>query len=704
MTTATPTAQFALDRRGDFRTAPGNPLMLGATVTPQGVNFAIFSFNATGCALVLFKPDEAEPYAELPFPEEYRTGAVFAMLVEGLNPAEFEYGYRFSGPNAPQIGHRFDVNNVLLDPYARRVSGRGRWMERDAEPGVFPHRGRIGMPEFDWRGDHPLNTPIEDLILYELHIRSFTADPSSGAWYPGTYVGVMEKIPYLKWLGVNCVELMPIFDFDEFENSRINEETGEILPNYWGYGTVNFFAPKASFAASGAEGGEINEFKNLVKALHENGIEVILDVVFNHTAEGNEKGPTISFRGIDNRTFYILTPEGYYYNFSGTGNTFNSNHPAVIEFIVDCLRYWVTEYHIDGFRFDLASALTRAETGMPLADPPLLKLIAHDPVLANVKLIAEPWDADGLYHVGSFPSYGRWAEWNGKYRDTIRRFLKGEAGQVAETILRMQGSPDLYPERGPIASVNFLTSHDGFTLNDLVSYNEKHNEANLESNMDGHNENESWNCGVEGPTDDPDIIALRRRQIKNAITMLLVSQGVPMLLMGDEVARTQQGNNNAYCQDNEISWFDWTLTETNRDILLYFRQLIAFRRAHPVLRNGYHLRHEDYNDAGQPDMQWFSPEVLTGDETGERPSLAFMLSGSYAKGGMTEDDDVFAAFNMYWEAQVFKLPALPKGMAWYLFANTSEDEAVYDLGEEPKLSNQKRLILPSRSVVVLVGR
>ncbi len=431
MTTATPTAPAALDRRGEFRTAPGNPLLLGATVTPQGVNFAIFSFNADGCALVLFKPGEQEPYAELPFPPEYRVGAVFAMLVEGLNPDEFEYGYRFSGPDAPQAGQRFDANKLLLDPYATRISGRGKWMERDAKPGVLPHRGRIGMPEFKWGNDHPLNTPIEDLILYETHVRSFTAHSSSGARYPGTYAGVMEKIPYLKWLGVNCVELMPIFDFDEFENSRTNEETGEILPNYWGYSTVSFFAPKAGYAAAGAEGGEINEFKNLVKALHENGIEIILDVVFNHTAEGNENGPTISFRGIDNRTFYILTPDGYYYNFSGTGNTFNSNHPAVIEFIVDCLRYWATEYHVDGFRFDLASALTRAENGMPLADPPLLKLIAHDPVLAHVKLIAEPWDADGLYHVGSFPSYGRWAEWNGKYRDTLRRYLerRGRAGR-----------------------------------------------------------------------------------------------------------------------------------------------------------------------------------------------------------------------------------------------------------------------------------
>jgi glycogen operon protein len=436
-------------------------------------------------------------------------------------------------------------------------------------------------------------------------VRSFTAHPSSGVNSPGTYAGLIEKIPYLKELGIRAVELMPIFDFDEFQNSVKNEQTGELLVNHWGYSTVCFFAPKAGFAAAGASGDEASELKQLVKTLHENGIEIILDVVFNHTAEGNENGPTLSFRGIDNRTFYILTPEGYYYNFSGTGNTFNSNHPAVIEFILDCLRYWTIEYHIDGFRFDLASALTRAENGMPLADPPLLKMIAHDPVLASVKLIAEPWDADGLYHVGSFPAYGRWAEWNGKYRDAIRKYLKGEAGLVEEAIQRMQGSPDLYPGRGPIASVNFITAHDGFTLNDLVTYNEKHNEANLENNRDGHNENESWNCGVEGPTDDPEINALRRRQMKNAITILMMSQGVPMFLMGDEVARTQQGNNNAYRQDNKISWFDWSTIEQNSDMLRYFQKLIAFRHAHPALRNGHYFRYEDYKKVGCVDLHWW---------------------------------------------------------------------------------------------------
>ncbi len=706
MTTATLTAPTAQTQQNKFNIAPGDPLMLGATVTSQGVNFAIFSFNADGCMLVLFKKGEADPYAEIEFPQNYRTGAVFAMLVEGLNPDEFDYGYRFSGPDAPDAGHRFNPEKILLDPYAKRITGRGKWNVPGDQPGVFPHRGLIDVPDFDWGDDHPLDMPMEDLIIYEAHVRGFTAHPSSDVEHPGTYAGMMEKIPYLKSLGVNCVELLPIFDFDEFENSRKNEETGELLLNYWGYSTVSFFAPKAGFAASGWQAGEVNELKQLIKALHENGIEIVLDVVFNHTAEGNENGPTISFRGVDNQTFYILTPEGYYYNFSGTGNTLNSNHPAVINFIVDCLRYWRTAYHIDGFRFDLASALTRAEDGMPLSDPPLMKMLARDPVLANIKLIAEPWDADGLYHVGSFPSYGRWSEWNGKYRDIIRKYLKGEAGQVEEAIQRMEGSPDLYPDRGPIVSVNFLTAHDGFTLNDMVSYNEKHNDANLEDNKDGHNENESWNCGVEGPTDDPAINALRRRQIKNAITMLLVSQGVPMLLMGDEVARTQYGNNNGYCQDNEISWFDWSLTETNGDILRYFQQMIAFRLAHPVLRSGYHFRFEDYNNVGQPDMQWFSTEALAGDQADARLTLAFMLSGAYAKGGLEQDDSVFAAFNMHWEDQVFKLPALPKGQAWYVFANTGVDapEDIHELGKEPKLSAQKKMKLKSRSVVVLVGR
>jgi len=689
-----------------FNIAPGRSLPFGATVTPEGVNFAVFSFFAQTCTLVLFRLGEPEPFAEISFPPEYRVGAVFTLLVIGLNPDEFEYGYRMDGPNQPEAGHRFDSSHILLDPYAKSVTGRGVWKERSEQEAVFPHRGRISIPYFDWGRDRALGTPVEDLVIYEMHVRSFTAHPSSGVSQPGTYVGMIEKIPYLKQLGVNCVELMPVFDFDEFENSRKNDDTGELLVNHWGYSTASFFAPKAGFAASGREGKEINEFKWLIKELHENGIEVILDVVFNHTAEGNENGPTISFRGIDNKIFYILTPEGYYYNFTGTGNTFNSNHPAVIGFIIDCLRYWTTEYHVDGFRFDLASALTRAENGMPLSDPPLLKMIAHDPILARVKLIAEPWDADGLYHVGSFPSYGRWAEWNGKYRDAMRKYLKGEAGLVEEVIQRIQGSPDLYPGRGPIASVNFLTAHDGFTLADLVSYNQKHNEANLEDNKDGHNDNESWNSGVEGPTDDPEINALRRRQMKNAVTMLLVSQGVPMLLMGDEIVRTQKGNNNAYRQDNEISWFDWSTIEANGDMLRYFQHMIAFRHAHPVLRSGYYFQYEDYKKVGCVDLSWFSTEALAGDAKDERLTLAFMLCGAYAKGGLATDDDIFVAMNMHWEDQAFNLPKLPKGKAWHLFANTGADapEDIHDLGAEPRLDDQKTLTLLSRSVAVLVGR
>lgn len=689
-----------------FQVEPGRPIPFGATITERGVNFCVFSFHADACTLVLFRRDKPDPVAEIPFPEQYRLGAVFSMLVIGLSPDEYEYGYRLNGLNEPEAGHRFDPAVILLDPYAKSIGGRGIWRQQGEVGKGFPNRGRIVLPEFDWGNDKPLNTPIEDLIIYEMHARSFTAHPSSGISNPGTYAGIIEKIPYLKSLGVRAIELMPIFDFDEFQNSVTNEQTGELLVSHWGYNTIGFFAPKAGFAASGAQGGEANELKQLVKSLHENGIEIILDVVFNHTAEGNENGPALSFRGIDNRTYYILTPEGYYYNFTGTGNTFNSNHPAVSAFILDCLRYWAVEYHIDGFRFDLASALTRAENGMPLADPPLLKMIAHDPVLASVKLIAEPWDADGLYHVGSFPAYGRWTEWNGKYRDVIRKYLKGEAGLVEETIQRIQGSPDLYPDRGPIASVNFITAHDGFTLNDLVSYNEKHNEANLEDNRDGHNENESWNCGVEGPTDNPEINALRRRQMKNAITMLMVSQGVPMFLMGDEVARTQMGNNNAYRQDNEISWFDWSKVEENGDILRYFQRIIAFRSTHPVLRNGHFLRFEDYNNVGCPDMRWFSIESLAGDAKDERLTLSFMLCGAYAKGGLAQDDDIFVAMNMHWEDQSFDLPKLPKKKTWRVFANTGMDfpNDIHELGSEPQLEDPKKLILKSRSVAVLVGR
>ncbi|MEM7801512.1 MAG: alpha-amylase family glycosyl hydrolase, partial [Chloroflexota bacterium] len=535
----------------------GKTQPFGASPVPGGINFSIFSKHADYCVLVLFEKGAPDPFAEIPFSGTYQTldsqesvagefriGDVFAMTVYDLNFEELEYGFRMDGPG-PRAGrgepgyHRFDLSNILLDPYAKAIGGRDVWGETPHDVGSFHHRGRIVLEDFDWESDRPLEIPIEDLVIYEMHVRGFTADPSSGARHPGTFAAVREKIPYLVELGVNCVELMPIYEFDEFEHSRPNPETGEMLMNYWGYSTIGFFAPKAAYAATGrTQDGTMvaDELKTLVKELHKHGIEVILDVVFNHTAEGNEFGPTISYRGIDNLTYYLLTPEGYYYNFSGTGNTINCNNPIVRNMVLDSLRFWVEEYHIDGFRFDLGSILGRDPRGAPMANPPLLETLAYDPILAKCKLIAEAWDAGGLYQVGSFPAYGRWTEWNGKYRDSVRKFLKGH-GTVGDMAQRLQGSPDLYSRgnRGPTASINFITCHDGFTLADLVAYNEKHNYANGEDNRDGTDDNNSWNCGAEGPTDDPDINTLRRRQIKNGLAILMVSQGVPMILMGDEV-------------------------------------------------------------------------------------------------------------------------------------------------------------------------
>ena len=493
------------------------------------------------------------------------------MVVFDLNYEEIEYGFRM-GAAQPKVErgkpghHRFDTSQMLLDPYASAIGGRDVWGQTPDWDKPYPHRGRIVNDDFDWGSDRPLEIPTEKMVVYEMHVRGFTRHPSSGIKHPGTFAGLREKIPYLKDLGVNCVELMPIYEFDEFDGSRTHPETGERLFNYWGYSTVGYFAPKAGYAATGnAQDGTMvaDELMTLVKDLHKNGIEVMLDVVFNHTAEGNEFGPTISFRGIDNVTYYMLTPEGYYFNFSGTGNTLNCNNPVVRGMVLDALRYWAAEYHIDGFRFDLAAILGRDQDGAPMLNPPLLEVLAHDPVLAKCKLIAEAWDAGGLYQVGSFPAFGRWSEWNGKYRDTLRRWIKGDGGLASELALRLQGSPDLYASRGPTASINFITCHDGFTLMDMVSYNDKHNEANGENNNDGANDNNSWNSGWEGETDDPEIKALRFRQMKNAFALLMVSQGVPMLLMGDEMGHTQRGNNNLYCHDNELSWLDWNLLEKN---------------------------------------------------------------------------------------------------------------------------------------------
>jgi isoamylase len=683
----------------------GRPLPFGATVFPDGVNFSIFSRHATHCTLVLYDSGEDDPFIELPFPEIFRIGDVFTMHVFDLNWETIDYGFRLDGPHRPHEGHRFDPDDVLLDPYAKAVGGREVWGDPPKWSQPYQHRARIPALDYDWQGERPPGIPIEDLVIYEMHVRGFTRHPSADVRYPGTYAAIREKIPYLKELGVNCIELMPIFEFDEFEYSeRTNPVSGQPLMNYWGYSTLSFFAPKAGYATTGAIGMQNDELKALIRELHQNDIEVILDVVYNHTAEGDERGHTISFRGIDNKTYYMLSPDGRYLNFSGTGNTMNCNNPIVRSMVVDSLRYWVSEYHIDGFRFDLASILGRDQDGRPLANPPLIEQLAHDPILAHVKLIAEAWDAGGLYQVGSFPDYGRWTEWNGKYRDAMRRWLKADQGMVWEIAERLQGSPDLYSDRSAAASINFITAHDGFTLYDLFSYNDKHNQANGEDNRDGTNDNYSWNCGVEGPTRDPHVRALRHRMIKNAIAMLMTSRGVPMIYMGDEMGRTKHGNNNTYCHDADWNWLDWTLLETNADLFEFFRYCIQFRHAHPVLRSRDHFHHTDRTGSGYADISWHGVRAWDAEWDDHILTLAFMLDGSHAKNGA--DDMIYVGMNMHWEAHRFDLPGLPEEKAWYVFVNTSPEAIpqVVRPGDEPLITQQDHIWIGPRSIVILVGR
>ena len=684
----------------------GHALPFGATMVADGVNFSIFSSTSTACTLVLFERGAEQPYAEIPFPDEFRIGNVYCMTVFDLDYERLEYGYRMDGPYNPEAGYRFNKSVILSDPYAKVIGGRDVWLTPPNWDNVYQYRSRLAFEDFDWEHDHPLETPIEDLIIYEMHVRGFTQHESSGVKSRGTFSAIRAKIPYLKELGVNCVELLPIYEFDEWENSRLNPITGETLVNYWGYSTVNFFAPKAGYAATGKFGMQVDELKTLIKELHKNGIEVILDVVFNHTAEGDQRGPTISFRGIDNKTYYMLTPEGYYFNFSGTGNTLNCNNPVVRNMVLDCLRYWAAEYHIDGFRFDLAAILGRAQNGSPLSNPPLLESLAFDPILAKCKLIAEAWDAGGLYQVGSFPAYGRWAEWNGKYRDNLRKFLKGDPGEVNDMIQRVMGSPDLYSQRGPSASINFVTCHDGFTLYDMSAYNQKHNEANGEDNNDGANDNNSWNCGWEGETDNEAINFLRHKQVKNALAMLLVSQGVPMILMGDEVGRTQMGNNNTYCQDNELNWFNWEQQETNADLYNFTRRMIHFRRQHPVLRSQVFFQYWDSVGSGFPDISFHGTQAWNVDRSPSSRAFAFMLDGPHAKQGIVKDNTIYVAMNMFWEGLHFELPGMPAGKNWYLFANTDivAPNDIYEPGTEELLDNQSSFLVGARSVVILIGK
>ena len=688
---------FPTNKIGDLEYRVGRVFPFGATVTDGGVNFSIFSKDAQGCTLLLYHHGCAEPFVEIPFPEEFRIGNVYTMMVFGINIETTEYGYRFDGRFEPEKGYRFDQAKVLLDPYAKSISGRSVWGREPDRNSDFQHRGQLIREDYDWEGDKPLEIPQRDLVIYEMHVRSFTQHSSSGVRYKGTFAGIIEKIPYLKELGVNCIELMPVFEFDEFEHAR--EVNGRKLVNYWGYSTVGFFAPKAGYAVSATYGMEADELKNMIRQLHKNGIEVILDVVFNHTAEGNENGPYISFRGIDNRTYYLLTPEGYYYNFSGCGNTMNCNHPVVRNFVLDCLRYWVSAYHVDGFRFDLASIMSRDEDGTPMMDPPLLDLIAHDAVLGRSILIAEAWDAGGLYQVGSFPSWKRWSEWNGKYRDCVRRFIKGDAGCAPELYERIGGSEDLYRGRSANASVNFITCHDGFTLYDLVSYNEKHNEDNGEDNRDGTNDNDSWNCGAEGETRDPEINALRFRQMKNMLTILLTSRGLPMLLSGDEFANTQFGNNNAYCQDNEISWLNWNGRTRHPELFDYVRRLIAFRKAHPVLRRS---RFDfGYNATGYPELSFHGTKPWELDRSAPTLTFAYLYAEDHEKYNTEKDCFIYTAVNAHWEPHTFELPVIPAGMQWHLAFDSSgfSEEA----GQEPVNRRQDAVELGARSSVVLVA-
>lgn len=691
------TGLLPLDVVEGFKIRPGFFRMYGACEASNGVSFTINSHGATRCTLLLFKPQASKPYARIPFPDSYRIGDTYSMLVYDIKPDEFEYAFSFDGPYEPAKGLLFNEENVLLDPYSRAVTGQRKWGEKPEGGKDFEYRARVVKSSFDWGNIKQLEQPFEDLVIYETHVRGYTKDKSSGVSAPGTFAGLKDKIPYLKDLGINAVELMPIFEFDEMESARVVD--GVQLYNYWGYNTVSFFAPNTSYAFNEEHNHEGDELKSLIKALKENGIEVILDVVFNHTAEGNEMGPCFSFKGIDNNVYYMLTPDAHYYNFSGCGNVMNCNHPVVRSFIINCLRHWAIEYRVDGFRFDLASILGRDQNGAPMANPPILESLAFDPVLGKMKLIAEAWDAGGLYQVGSFPSWNRWAEWNGRYRDDMRSFLKGDDGMAGNAITRITGSRDLYSQesRGHKASVNFMTCHDGFTLYDLYSYNVKHNEKNGWNNTDGDNNGHSWNCGAEGETDDPNVNGLRRRLIKNAFAALLCSRGPAMFFAGDEFCNTQFGNNNAYCQDNIISWLDWSRLEEFKEIHDFVRHMIQFRKEHPILR-----KMTKPSSCQFPEISVHNGTPFNASTDYKTKLIGIMYAGRNEED--KEDDIVFYCMNAYWEPLVMQLPVLPNGKHWHVDTNTN---AEYFDGEDFTAKTEflgvNTIRVPARTTIILVA-
>ncbi|WP_407720869.1 glycogen debranching protein [Ruminococcus sp. JE7B6] len=678
-----------------FDVRPGYYDMDGATPVRGGVNFTISSFYATSCTLLLFYPGSKWPYARIPFPDSFKVGNTYSMIVFGIEIDKFEYAYSLDGPNQPEKGLIFNKDMYVLDPYAKAVTGQSSWGVR--QPNTCVYKARVVFNDYDWGNIKFPHIPMEELIIYELHVRGFTEDLSSGVKNRGTFEGIREKIPYLKELGVNAVELMPIFEFDEMGSYR--NFNGEQLYDYWGYNTVCFFAPNTSYESDHRHHREGTELKKLIRDLKSNGIEVILDVVFNHTAEGNEKGPFFSFKGLDNNIYYMLSPDGRYYNFSGCGNALNCNHPIVRDFIKSCLRYWVTEYKIDGFRFDLASILGRNEDGTPMEQPPLLKSLAFDPILGKTKLIAEAWDAAGLYQVGSFPSWNRWSEWNGRYRDDLRRFLKGDGNLAWAAANRLTGSKDLYDPsyRGHSASVNFLTCHDGFTLYDMYAYNEKHNYLNGWDNTDGANDNNSWNCGFEGETSDPYINSLRRKLVKNAFATLMCSRGPALFLAGDEFCNTQFGNNNAYCQDNLTSWLDWSRKEQFKDVFEFAKYMIAFRkRFHVITKN---------RDVARCT---FPPESIHGTQPwktdfNENSRMVAVMYAGMSKENPELDEIVYFAINAHWEDALIELPSLPTGYVWKLYFDTGRAPEEVITEDKNILLYDRRYRMSGRTVLAAVA-
>jgi len=711
-----------------IETSPGRPTPYGCSVTVSGTNFAIFSRHASRVWLLLFaEPGDPSPSHEFELdPINHRTGDIWHIHVTGVGHGQL-YLYRIDGPFAPEIGHRFNKHKPLLDPYAKALSGGAPWDLSQAlgydldspelDLSFSTTTDLAGMPKcivygddgFDWQGDRPLNRPLHETIIYETHVRSLTFHPSAQVTAPGTFQGVIEKIPYFKELGITAVELLPIHVFDEWEFTRYNPETGERLRNYWGYNSLGFFAPHNNYSHLPTERGEqVVAFKEMVRALHQAGLEIILDVVFNHTVEGNEQGRTLSFKGIDNSIYYLLADDlRYYKNFSGVGNSLNCNQPIVRDFIIDCLRYWVQDMHVDGFRFDLATSLSRDRWGDIQGNPALPARIAEDPLLRTAKLIAEPWDIGG-YQLGHFPG-GRWAEWNDRYRDELRQYWRGDPGLTGPLATRLAGNADLYYANGrqPNHSINFVAAHDGFTLNDVVSYNLKHNEANGEENRDGHGHNISYNYGEEGPTTDPDIEAIRNRQVKNFLATLLLSQGTPMLNGGDEFRRTQQGNNNAYCQHNEISWYDWGFLKRHADVVRFTQLVIAFRQAHPIFRRTTFFAGHDVDSDDYPDIHWYSSsgQQAEWDPTDKR--LMCLLDGSKVEtGAETDDVDVLMMFNADERSHLFFVPPAPHETKWHVVIDTSlpSPKEIRPPGQEVPLFPVYAYHVKARSIVVFISR